>query len=120
MKKLGVMAVLVGVAGVVAAAPADKPADWGAVVGKAVGFLKTSQDENGGWSTAKNIGVTGVVTTGLLQCGVSPDDAPVAKGLAFIEALINPKAGHIAGGDPKAWADLAHALFNVKEFAFVK
>ena len=101
MNKLGVLTLLVAVSAAIVAAPPEKPADWQAVVGKAVGYLKASQDESGGWSTAKNIGVTGVVTTGLLQCGVSPDDAPAAKGLAYIEALINPKAGHIAGGDPK-------------------
>ena len=101
MKKLGVLTLLVAVSAAIAASPQEKPAEWQAVVGKAVGYLKATQDENGGWSTAKNIGVTGVVTTGLLQCGVAPDDAPAAKGLAYIEALINPKAGHIAGGDPK-------------------
>ena len=103
MKKFGVLAVLVGLAATVAATPSpqEKPADWQAVVGKAVGYLKATQEETGGWSTAKNIGVTGVVTTGLLQCGVSPDDAPAAKALASIEALINPKAGHIAGSNPE-------------------
>jgi len=101
MKKLGVLTLLMAVTAAVVAAPPEKPADWQAVVGKAVGYLKGTQDENGGWSTAKNIGVTGVVTTGLLQCGVSPDDAPAAKGLAYIETLINLKAGHIAGDDPK-------------------
>jgi squalene-hopene/tetraprenyl-beta-curcumene cyclase len=74
---------------------------WDAVVSKAVAYLKSSQEENGGWSTAKNIGVTGVVTTGLLQCGQSPDEAPAAKALGYIEKLINPQAGHIAGADPK-------------------
>ena len=76
-------------------------ADWQATVNKAVAYLKSSQEANGGWSTAKNIGVTGVVVTGLLQCGVSPDDVPAAKGLAFIEGLVNPTAGHLAGADPK-------------------
>jgi squalene-hopene/tetraprenyl-beta-curcumene cyclase len=31
---------------------------------------------------------------------VSPEDAPAAKGLKYIESLVNPKAGHIAGADP--------------------
>ena len=74
---------------------------WRAVVDKATGYLKTSRDDNGGWSTGKNIGVTGVVTTGLLQCGQPPDDPPAAGGLKFIEGLVNPSAGHIAGADPR-------------------
>ena len=81
----------------------EKPTkeQWQAVVDKAVASLKKSQDENGGWSTQKSIGVTGVVVTGLLQAGVKPDDEPVAKGLKFIESLINEKEGHIAGTNPK-------------------
>src|SRR5262245_28116847 len=88
------------------AQPADPPAQptreqWQAVVDKATTYLKSTQDENGGWGTQKNIGVTGVVVTGLLECGKSPDDEPAAKGLKYIESLVNPKAGHIAGSDPK-------------------
>ena len=85
------------------AAPAQpKPADqWKAAFDKAVAYLKTNQDANGGWSTKSNPGVTGVVVTGLLECGLSPDDEPAAKGLQYIESLINTKAGHIAGNDPK-------------------
>jgi squalene-hopene/tetraprenyl-beta-curcumene cyclase len=77
------------------------PADYKTVVAKAVDFLKTSQDANGGWSTTKSIGVTGIVVTGLLQTGMSPDEEPAAKGLKFVESLVNVKAGHIAGADPK-------------------
>ncbi len=77
------------------------PEQWQAVVGKAVAYLKSHQDTNGGWSSQRNPGVTGVVVTGLLQCGQSPNDEPTAKGLKFIEGLVNPKAGHIAGADPK-------------------
>src|SRR5437868_256940 len=40
-------------------------AKWNAVVTKAINFLKSAQEKNGGWSTAKSPGVTGVVLTGL-------------------------------------------------------
>ncbi len=76
-------------------------ADWQTTVNKAVAYLKSAQQANGGWSTDKNIGVTGVVVTGLLQCGVPADDPAVARGLAYIEGLVNPKAGHLAGADPR-------------------
>lgn len=75
-------------------------ADWQATVDKAVAYLRQSQEANGGWSTTKNIGVTGVVVTGLLQCGVPADAVPAAKGLTFIEGLVNPAAGHLAGANP--------------------
>lgn len=84
-----------------AATAKPTPQQWQAVVDKAVAYLKSTQEDNGGWSTQRNIGVTGVVVAGLLQCGKSPDDEPAAKGLKFIEGLVNPKAGHIAGADPK-------------------
>ena len=47
----------------------------------------------------QNRGITGVVVTGLLRTGMNPDDEPAAKGIKFIESLINEKEGHIAGND---------------------
>jgi squalene-hopene/tetraprenyl-beta-curcumene cyclase len=85
--------------------PPAKPAkeQWEAVYNKAVAYLKSSQNEDGSWtqSPAGKLGGTGVVVTGLLQCGMSPDDEPAAKGLKYIEGLVNPQAGHIAGPDAK-------------------
>jgi squalene-hopene/tetraprenyl-beta-curcumene cyclase len=86
-----------------AALAQEKPTkeQWQAVVDKAIANLKKTQEENGGWSTKKSIGVTGVAVTGLLQVGAKADDEPAAKGLKFIESLINEKDGHIAGDNPK-------------------
>ena len=93
-----------------ASAPAQpKDGGWQEAVDKAVAFLKKSQNEDGSWGPApNNTGITGIVVTGMLRCGVKPDDAPAAKGVTFIEGLINEKAGHIAGKDEKA------ALANYK------
>ena len=75
--------------------------EWDTAVEKAVTYLKSTQNSDGSWGTPpRNRGVTGIVITGLLQTGkVTPDDPVVAKGLAFIESLVNVKAGHIAGAD---------------------
>lgn len=102
MKRFLLLAVLLCVTPAFAADPAKKPtqAEWQAVVDKATKYLKEKQDAKGGWSTDKNIGVTGVAVTGLLQTGTKPDAEPAAKGLKFIEGLINEKSGHIAGNDP--------------------
>lgn len=77
------------------------PAQWQPTVEKATTYLKSSQESAGSWSAARSPGVTGIVVTGLLRSGTEADRAPTAKGLAYIESLINEKAGHIAGADPK-------------------
>lgn len=77
--------------------------EWQQAVDKAVAFLKKSQNEDGSWSAEpQNRGVTGVVVTGLIRCGVKPEEPPVAKAVSFIESLVNKKSGHIAGDDAKA------------------
>ncbi len=74
-----------------------------ATVGKATDYLRKSQNPDGSWGKEpQNRGVTGIVVTGLLRNGVKPDDAPAAKGVKFIESLVNAKSGHIAGDDAKA------------------
>jgi squalene-hopene/tetraprenyl-beta-curcumene cyclase len=76
--------------------------DWDAIVDKAIAYLKSSQNADGSWGAPpRNAGITGIVVTGLLQTGkVTVDDPMVAKALKYIESLVNPKAGHIAGKDP--------------------
>jgi len=90
--------------------PADEPAkrlgpdakEWNRVVDKAIGYLKTSQGAEGGWSVDRSPGVTGVALTGMLETGkVTAKDPTVEKALKYVESLVNPKAGHIAGRDPK-------------------
>ena len=75
---------------------------WNDVVAKAAGYLKSSQDKAGGWSTDKTPGVTGVCLTGLLETGaVTPQDPVAEKALGYITSLINPEKKHIAGKDAK-------------------
>ena len=75
---------------------------WDTMVSRGIAFLKTSQEQNGGWSTSKSPGVTGVVLTGLLRTGkVTPQDPSAQRALKYIESLVNAKAGHIAGKDPR-------------------
>src|SRR6266852_3847327 len=75
---------------------------WNSTVDKAINYLKTSQAEDGSWSRDKSPGVTGVVLAGLLQTGkLSPDDPLAQRARKYIESLVNPTAGHIAGKDPQ-------------------
>src|SRR5437870_4560983 len=75
---------------------------WDQLVDRAIVYLKGSQASDGSWSRDKSPGVTGVVLTGVLSTGrLSPDDPTAVRALEYIESLVNPKAGHIAGKDPK-------------------
>ena len=47
-----------------------------------------------------------------------PTERETSDGLDFLRTQ-SEEAG-IAIDDPRVWADLAHTLFNVKEFVFVK
>jgi squalene-hopene/tetraprenyl-beta-curcumene cyclase len=76
--------------------------EWDRAVTRAVVYLRSTQGEDGSWSNNRSPGVTGVVLTGLLRSGkVNEDDPVAARALTYIESLVNPKAGHIAGKDPK-------------------
>jgi squalene-hopene/tetraprenyl-beta-curcumene cyclase len=83
--------------------PQDALTLWQTTVDKAVAFLRKSQNEDGSWSREPmSRGVTGIVVTGLIRTGYGPDDPTTAKGLKYIESLVNTKSGHIAGDDAKA------------------
>ncbi len=75
---------------------------WNDVVQLATRYLRESQGEDGSFSQDKSIGITGVVMTGLLRCGhLDMEDPMIRKGLGYIEKLIDPQSGHIAGMNPR-------------------
>ena len=93
---------LAALAAVTALAAGPDPDQWQQTVDKAIAYLKAHQDSSGSWSRDRSPGVTGVVLTGMLRTGrVTADDPAAAKALGYIESLINEKAGHIAGADPR-------------------
>lgn len=91
---------------------AQPPADqWKTSVDKAKAFLKKSQNEDGSWGPQpQNRGITGVVVTGLIRTGTNAEDEPVAKGVKFIESLINEKEGHIAGKENPVQVNYATSI----------
>jgi squalene-hopene/tetraprenyl-beta-curcumene cyclase len=58
-------------------------------------FLRTRQEENGGWSTARNEpGITALVVTALLKSKTATASEPVVmKGLAYLERFLRPEGG---------------------------
>lgn len=90
--------VFVGFAG----AQTDPNDAWNSSVEKAINYLRKNQAEDGSWSSKSSPGITGIIITGLIKTGkISVDDPMIAKGLKYIESLINTKSGHIAGIDPR-------------------
>lgn len=119
MRRLFAFAFFLTLPAVTSAGPTK--AEWQAAVDKAVAYLKANQKADGSWSTGPQaMGVTGVVVTGLLKTGVSPDAEPAAKGLTYIEGLVNPKAGHIAGADPRVGLQNYVTSVNVMALAAAK
>jgi squalene-hopene/tetraprenyl-beta-curcumene cyclase len=92
---------------------------WDTVAQKAAKFLQTTQDKNGGWSTDKSPGVTGIALTGLLKSGQATANDPVAqKALKYIESLVNVEKKHIAGKDPKV--QLQNYVTSINVMALVE
>jgi squalene-hopene/tetraprenyl-beta-curcumene cyclase len=80
------------------------PKTWNDAVDRALAYLRKHQNDDGSWgkSEQEKVGATGLILTGLLQTGkVGADDPMVEKGLKYVESLINPRAGHIAGNNPR-------------------
>ncbi len=73
-------------------------ADVAAARTKGVDFLKTTQNDDGSWTSKDLVGVSAAVTAGLLDAGVRPDDAAVAKALKFLEGYVREDGGIYAEG----------------------
>jgi squalene-hopene/tetraprenyl-beta-curcumene cyclase len=98
------LAVVTSLGGATGADPASQgdAREWNRVVDRALDYLKSNQGQDGSWSRDKSPGVTGVVLTGMLGTGkISTQDPVCERALKYIESLVNPQAGHIAGKDPK-------------------
>jgi squalene-hopene/tetraprenyl-beta-curcumene cyclase len=98
--------------------PAVDAAKWEAIIGKAISYLKSTQEKNGGWSTSRTPGVTGVVLTGLLRSGrVTANDPMAERALKYIEGLVNPKQKHIAGAGDDVKVQLQNYVTSVNVMA---
>lgn len=60
---------------------------------KGQNYLRTSQSDDGSWSTPQSAGVTGLATFALLKSGLPADDPAVSRGLKQLESLIQADGG---------------------------
>ncbi|MFT3881672.1 MAG: hypothetical protein QM703_18665 [Gemmatales bacterium] len=58
---------------------ADVAAAWNKAVDGGIAFLRKSQSADGSFSGDRNIGITGLVVTGLLNTGKITKDDPMVK-----------------------------------------
>ena len=63
------------------------------MVKQGIAFLKTQQAADGGYASAADPGVAALVTTALLQNGLSEKDPVVAKSLAYLKTFVQPDGG---------------------------
>jgi len=56
-------------------------------------YLRTTQADDGTWTTPKAVGITGLITTACLESGLPPSDAMVAKALKNLESYVQKDGG---------------------------
>lgn len=89
-------AALAATTAVLLAAPAlagPDPKAIDAARAKAVEYLKAVQNDDGSWTSPSAVGVTGVITVGLFDAGLTADDPAVAKALKYLEGFIQKDGG---------------------------
>ena len=65
-----------------------------AMTEKAVAFLRSRQDAQGGWSTEREPGITALAATALLRSSrVTPSDPAVTRAFAYLERFLTPNGG---------------------------
>lgn len=58
-----------------------------------IDFLRTTQADDGGWTSPQGLGISGLVTTSLLQSGLAADDPTVATALKYLEGFVQDDGG---------------------------
>lgn len=95
--KAGTSATAASVVGWMAAAPIVQAADEPIAteeINRAITFLKSRQEPNGGWSTQREVGITAIVLTGLLRSRrVTTSEPTVTKALAWLQSQVGAKGG---------------------------
>jgi squalene-hopene/tetraprenyl-beta-curcumene cyclase len=65
---------------------------------RAINFLKTTQSDDGTWTSNTSSGVTALAVKALIDSGVPLDDATLAKGLKALEKFVQKDGGIYAPG----------------------
>lgn len=74
-------------------ATAADPVKLKSARGRAIEFLRTTQQADGCWTSATAPGITGLVTTAILRSGVEPGDPMARKALEHLTTFIQSDGG---------------------------
>ncbi len=69
------------------------PAKIAAAQAKAIVFLRTTQSDDGSWTTNRTPGISGLVIAALLENGLSHDDPTVEKGIKNLSSFVQADGG---------------------------
>lgn len=83
------------------------------MVAKAITFLNSSQADDGSYSS--HVGITALVTTGILRHGRAPQDPLVAKSLKYLETYVQPDGGIYKEGSSHKNYETCLAVLCFKE-----
>ncbi len=76
-----------------ASAAGPERADWQQSRTRAIDFLRTTQGDDGSWTSPDAVGITALVTTALLKSGLTPDNPTVKKALDHLQTFVHDDGG---------------------------
>lgn len=86
-------ALLAGLSAATLKAADDVEATRQKLMEQGINYLKSSQSDDGSWTSPETVGVTGLAVTALLEAGVPADDPTVKKGLEYLESFKQDDGG---------------------------
>ena len=92
---------------------AAEPPEPGAVQSarqRGIDFLRTTQNDEGGWTSPEPLGITAIAAVALLDSGLTPDDPAVARALDYIVSNAKPDGGIYGAGSNHRNYETALAL----------
>jgi squalene-hopene/tetraprenyl-beta-curcumene cyclase len=82
-----------------AAAAVPTAADRDKAIARGIEYLRTKgQAADGSFTAQGGPGLTALVATSLMRCGITPEDPVVAKALAYLQTFVQPDGGIFKDG----------------------
>jgi squalene-hopene/tetraprenyl-beta-curcumene cyclase len=75
-----------------------EPAALQAARMKAINYLRTTQADDGSWTSPEAVGITALATTALLRSGLTADDPVVVKAIARLREFVHEDGGIYSEG----------------------